>query len=156
MPGPFSLHLGQKGRYPFAWEAPQLEALLRSLGPPLRPTQARMTPRIRTKIVARTRAHVELPKQAENDSGLNRIAHKMINATNLQRNVTGYKIGWQASQSKNGTHEAHALDLRVDTRPTRARGRARTNLTLHCAQLRDMPYLLQYCPAPVCYPCKLL
>ena len=49
MPGPFSLHLGQKGRYPFAWEAPQLEARLRSLGPPLRPTQARMTPKIQEK-----------------------------------------------------------------------------------------------------------
>ena len=45
MHGPFSLHLGQKGRCPFAWEAPHLEARLRSLEPPLRPTQARMTPK---------------------------------------------------------------------------------------------------------------
>ena len=38
------------GRCPCAWEAPQLEARLRSLGPPLRPTQARMTPKTRRKF----------------------------------------------------------------------------------------------------------
>ena len=147
MPGPFSLHLGQKGRYPFAWEAPQLEARLWSLGPPLRPTQARMTPRIQekawpSKTQGRTSSYPGTRKTTrDRTESHEKTTHR--NWKHFQNGLECEPIG------KCGARRC-ALDLRARTHGRRSK-RPSKNLNLRNFVNIITPYM--HYPAS-CDPCK--